>query len=138
VSRPHEPRVGHIRAFGVLFLALLVAASFAEDFPGRQWLRYELFDAYQRIAPRERASAPAVIVAIDENSLERYGQWPWPRRLIARLLAEIGDARPAAIGSICCFPSPIASRPLTMNCSPSRSRNGRPCWRSPVPAKRAV
>jgi adenylate cyclase len=106
VSRPHEPRVGRIRAFGVLLLALLVAASFAEDLPGRQWLRHELFDAYQRIAPRERASAPAVIVAIDEDSLERYGQWPWPRRLIARLLAEIGDAHPAAIGLDLLFTEP--------------------------------
>ena len=40
---------------------------------------------YQFRAPRERVSAPAVIVDVDEASLARYGQWPWPRTLLARL-----------------------------------------------------
>jgi CHASE2 domain-containing sensor protein len=31
--------------------------------------REQLFDAYQRLLPRSRASAPAVIVEIDERAL---------------------------------------------------------------------
>jgi serine phosphatase RsbU (regulator of sigma subunit)/CHASE2 domain-containing sensor protein len=45
-----------------------------------------------------RKSAPAVIVAIDEPSLARHGQWPWPRTALARLLARIAQGGPAAIG----------------------------------------
>jgi serine phosphatase RsbU (regulator of sigma subunit) len=108
VSSGNEPRVGRIRALGAILLGILLAASFAEDedLPGRRWLRHGLFDAYQRVTPGKRNSAPAVIVAIDEASLERYGQWPWPRRLIARLIAEIGNARPAAIGLDLLFAEP--------------------------------
>jgi serine phosphatase RsbU (regulator of sigma subunit)/CHASE2 domain-containing sensor protein len=58
------------------------------------------------LAPRRPASAPAVIVAIDEASLRRYGQWPWPRTLLARLLAKIGEASPAAIGLDVLMPEP--------------------------------
>ena len=48
-------------------------------------LRDALFDAYQRLLPRERISAPATIVEIDEETLADYGQWPWPRTRVAEL-----------------------------------------------------
>ena len=57
-------------------------------------------------APRERVSGPAVIVDIDEASLARYGQWPWPRTLLARLVELIGRGRPAAIGLDIVMPEP--------------------------------
>ena len=60
----------------------------------------------QRAFPLERTSAPAVIVAIDEESLRRYGQWPWPRTRLADLLDRIGDAHPAAIAMDMFFPEP--------------------------------
>src|SRR5690349_17745316 len=58
-----------------------------------QDLRLATFDAYQRAFPRLRSSAPVVIVAIDEASLVRHGQWPWPRHLLARLVSNVVDAR---------------------------------------------
>jgi adenylate cyclase len=69
-------------------------------------LRHTLFDGYQRLFPRERGSAPAIVVAIDEPALERYGQWPWPRTRVAQLLAKISSAGPAAIGVDLLFPEP--------------------------------
>jgi adenylate cyclase len=77
-----------------------------EEPPAVRGLRHALFDTYQRIFPRERRSAPAIIVAIDEVALERYGQWPWPRSRVARLLEQIAVARPAAIGVDLLFPEP--------------------------------
>src|SRR6266704_412804 len=58
--------------------------------------RLAWLDGYQELSPRERRSAPAVIVAIDEVSLERFGQWPWPRTLIAQLIDKLCNqgARP--------------------------------------------
>jgi len=67
-------------------------------------LRSALFDGYQRLFPRERQSAPAIIVAIDEHALERHGQWPWPRTRVAQLIAGIAAAGPAAIGVDLLFP----------------------------------
>jgi serine phosphatase RsbU (regulator of sigma subunit) len=61
-------------------------------------LRHVWFDALQVWTPRVRASQPAVIVDIDEQSLARLGQWPWPRSLLAQLLLTIGRGQPAALG----------------------------------------
>src|SRR5437879_10726690 len=69
-------------------------------------MRLAWLDSYQELSPRERHSAPAVIVAIDEVSLDRFGQWPWPRTLIAQLIDKLGAARPAAIWVDVLFPEP--------------------------------
>lgn len=86
----------------VIALLLLLAA----EPPFVQALRHALFDAYQKLSPRERRSAPALIVAIDERALARHGQWPWPRTRVAQLLDGIAAARPAAIGVDLLFPEP--------------------------------
>ena len=72
-------------------------------------LRDATFDAYQRLMPRERASAPAVIVEIDEESLDLKGQWPWPRTVVAELIRGIAAAKPAAIGVDLLFVEPDRS-----------------------------
>ncbi len=69
-------------------------------------MRLAWLDGYQRMSPRERRSAPVVIVAVDEASLNRLGQWPWPRNLVARLFDRIAAERPAAIGVDILFPEP--------------------------------
>jgi CHASE2 domain-containing sensor protein/serine phosphatase RsbU (regulator of sigma subunit) len=67
-------------------------------------LRGLWFDFCQRLAPRVRVSGPAVIVAVDEPSLARYGQWPWPRQLLAQLVDRVRAAGPAAVGLNLLFP----------------------------------
>ncbi len=76
------------------------------EVPGLRLLRLAGFDAYQALAPRVPRSAPVVIVTIDEESLRRYGQWPWPRTWLARLVARLAEARPAAIGLDVLMPEP--------------------------------
>jgi len=75
-------------------------------------LRDAVFDTYQRLMPRSRASAPAVIVAIDERALDARGQWPWPRTLMAELLRAILAAGPAAIGVDLFFAEPDRASPV--------------------------
>ena len=60
--------------------------------------RQLLFDGYQKYSPRVPLSQPVTIVAIDEASLSKIGQWPWPRNKLADLIAAIGAYQPAAIG----------------------------------------
>lgn len=79
-------------------LALAVAVVLGPQFEPVVAIRNRAFDAYQRLAPRPRLSAPVVIVEIDEASLAEHGQWPWPRTTLARLLDAIALGEPAAIG----------------------------------------
>jgi len=45
-----------------------------------------------------------VVIALDDESLARYGRWPWPRALMARLLARIAEQGPAGVGIDILFP----------------------------------
>jgi len=60
--------------------------------------RQFLFDSYQKYHPREPLSQPVTIVAVDETSLARLGQWPWPRNKLAEVIDAIDFYQPAAIG----------------------------------------
>ena len=61
-------------------------------------LRDLLFDRYQRIAPRIwTPDLPVRIVAIDDEAIAKYGQWPWPRTRIADLIDRIGSAGAAVV-----------------------------------------
>ena len=73
--------------------------------------REPLFDAYQKLLPRSRESAPAVIVAIDEDALDARGQWPWPRNVVADLIRAVARAGPAAVGVDLLFVEPDRSAP---------------------------
>ena len=63
-----------------------------------QVLRNSLFDQYQRWYPRAYTTVPVRIVDIDEASLERLGQWPWPSTRLAGLVDQLNAAGVAAIG----------------------------------------
>ncbi len=67
-------------------------------------LKLRLFDLLQEFQPRPYQAAPVVIVDIDEESLERLGQWPWPRNLMARLINGIAAAGAPVIGFDVLFP----------------------------------
>lgn len=83
-----------LSAFSVLLgLALLVL----DPLP-MQTLRNNLFDQYQRWHPREYVNVPVRIVDIDEETLARHGQWPWPRLLLSTLVETLKEAGAASIG----------------------------------------
>jgi CHASE2 domain-containing sensor protein len=94
--------VGARRTVGALALVALTALLLAWGPDAR--LRGLWFDFCQRLAPRVRLSGPAVIVAVDEPSLARYSQWPWPRQRLAKLVDRLQRAKPAAVGLNLLFP----------------------------------
>ncbi len=58
----------------------------------------QLFDLYQRVAPRSfDARTPVRIVDIDDASIAKLGQWPWPRTQVAALVDRLREAGAAAI-----------------------------------------
>lgn len=89
---------GQGRPLGAALLIVLLALSLCPTLSALSDLRMALFDAYQKVGPRTRASAPAVIVAIDEKSLRELGQWPWPRTTVADLIEAVAKNKPASIG----------------------------------------
>ena len=82
---------------GLLVLAALVALRLADPAPMAA-LRLQGFDLLQRLAPRDYDPAvPVRVVAIDDESLRRLGQWPWPRDRLARLVDRLAQAGAAAV-----------------------------------------
>lgn len=107
-------QAGSGRPMAALLLAgLALLAQFPDKTPFRS-ARLELFDRYQSVFPRERASAPVVIVDIDEKSLKEVGQWPWPRERTAALLRRIGELKPLAIGVDIYMPEPDQTSPTAL------------------------
>ncbi len=45
-----------------------------------------------------QAPADIVIVAIDDQSLQRIGRWPWPRSVMAQAIDKLTQSRPRSIG----------------------------------------
>jgi adenylate cyclase len=83
---------GQGRALSVVALMILVAFRIADPAPVEE-LRVRTFDTFQLLRPREAIQRPVVIVDIDEKSLGKIGQWPWPRTRMADLvnrLAQLG------------------------------------------------
>lgn len=60
-------------------------------------VRMRVFDTFQRLNPREYVETPVKVIDIDNASLLRYGQWPWPRSLMAELIGRLSQAGAKAI-----------------------------------------
>lgn len=50
-----------------------------------------------------------VILAIDDESLQKIGQWPWSRNVHAQLVRTLTDGDPAVVGFDITFPLPAKS-----------------------------
>lgn len=84
------------------------------DPPLMQTLRQSVFDQYQRVHPRVYQPAPVRIIDIDEESLAKIGQWPWPRSRIAELVERLRKAEVAAVGFDVLFAEPDRTSPKAM------------------------
>src|SRR6202166_4629644 len=99
------------RKFGyarLLCLAILigVAALRIADFAPIEELRVRTFDSFQRIEPRVKTARPVAIVDIDEKSLAKFGQWPWPRTRIADIIVNLSRLGAVAIAFDIVFAEP--------------------------------
>src|SRR5262249_23079140 len=74
----------------VAVLLLSFTTYFAE-------LNSTAYDFTLRLSGPVHPTVPALIVAIDEDSLDRVGAWPWSRDKLARLIQTIADGDPRAI-----------------------------------------
>lgn len=90
-------RLGFARLM-CLALLVLFAGIRLWDPPPIQELRLRTFDMFQLIDPRQKTARPVVIVDIDDKSLAKLGQWPWPRTRIADMIQNLTNNGAVAIG----------------------------------------
>ncbi len=95
---------------GCLILAAGAAVQVVDP-PFRNVLRTLAFDTYQRWLPRTDPPAPVRIVDIDDESLAREGQWPWPRAKVGVLLDRLRDAGAASVAFDMMFAEPDRTAP---------------------------
>jgi adenylate cyclase len=104
------------RKFGfarLLCLALLIGLGvlrIADPGPIQE-LRVRTFDTFQRIDPRVKTARPVTIVDIDEKSLAKLGQFPWPRTRIADLVTALTRLGAVAIAFDVIFSEPDRLNP---------------------------
>jgi signal transduction histidine kinase/CHASE2 domain-containing sensor protein len=78
-------------------LLLVLVAILSLTYPVEELSR-RLGDAFFRLRGHQPTSSAVAMVVIDDDSLERYGRWPWPRAQLARLINAVSRERPASIG----------------------------------------
>jgi adenylate cyclase len=103
-------RFGYAR---LVCLALLIglAALRIADPAAVEELRVRTFDTFQLIDPRVKTARPVTIIDIDEKSLAKLGQWPWPRTRIADLIANLTKLGAVVIGFDIVFAEPDRLNP---------------------------
>jgi adenylate cyclase len=103
-----------LRWLGFVPWAVLVGAVLLQwsDLGGvLRGLQHQVYDYYQRTYPRAYVDTSVRYVDLDEESLRRVGQWPWPRTTMAKLTTTLRDAGVAVIAFDMVFPEPDRTSP---------------------------
>jgi adenylate cyclase len=103
-------RFGYARLACLALLIGLAALRIADPAPIEE-LRIRTFDTFQLIDPRIKSARPVAIVDIDEKSLAKLGQWPWPRTRIADLITNLTKLGAAVIAFDVIFSEPDRLNP---------------------------
>jgi adenylate cyclase len=96
-------------------LALVAALALRAAEPGPvQEMQLRVFDRFQRLSPRPYTEVPVRIVDIDDASLARVGQWPWPRTVIAELVHRLFAMDAAVVAFDAVFAEPDRTSPARL------------------------
>jgi signal transduction histidine kinase/CHASE2 domain-containing sensor protein len=96
--KPSLGRRGWAQTGGLAILLFLVVALLSASIPTLRDWQLRFTDTFFRLAPAPRQRSPVVLVTIDDESLHRYGRWPWSRTLLAKLTNNLNQAGAGAIG----------------------------------------
>jgi adenylate cyclase len=76
----------------VIVFAVVLTGIRVDNSDTVKTMRYKTWDKFQQIQPRADVSDRVVVVNITESDLKRYGQWPWPRHILAMFHAGLSDS----------------------------------------------
>ncbi|QHF42251.1 ATPase [Pseudomonas sp. S35] len=93
----HAQRLFHglVREWLWIGLLLLPITAYLSMSPGLA-LNNPLYDSLRRVTPLP-VDPRILLVTIDDTSLKKLGQWPWPRSLHADLIDRLSAAQPTGI-----------------------------------------
>ena len=94
----------------LVLAALIVAGSTLGRGPVESLDRCA-YDGAMRLR-RASVESPVTLVEIDEESLDRFGPWPWPRSRIARLVDRVSGAGARATGLALLYAAPEENEAL--------------------------
>jgi serine/threonine-protein kinase len=85
------------------FWALLVALVFGfmvfVQAPFLEKIEHIAYDAGVRLTYRNpNATEKIAIIAIDDQSIEKIGRWPWPRNVLANMVKKLASVKAKVIG----------------------------------------
>ncbi|MCH2172654.1 adenylate/guanylate cyclase domain-containing protein [Myxococcota bacterium] len=84
------------------WIGLLALGSMLAVFALRPWLleraEYALLDWRFRLRGEEPIRSPVLVVAIDRESIDEIGRWPWSRDVVAQLIDRLSEGGARAIG----------------------------------------
>lgn len=89
---------------GGILLTALIALLYLYEPAFFRFLDNRLYDTLLRSTANGDVTGVPVIVDLDEKSLAQFGQWPWPRYRVARLLTKLKALGAAGIGLDMVFP----------------------------------
>lgn len=80
---------------GVLTILIILVLNFLGIF---ELLEYKSYDFRLKLRDRKNPTGEIVIAAIDEDSLDKLGRWPWDRSVHAELIEKLITAGVKTIG----------------------------------------
>ena len=79
------------------FITLVVLTYIGLQDPGfKEILRLKSFD-FVLGNETKTPSKDITIITIDEEAIEKYGQWPWPRQVLADMIVDLRQAQTGII-----------------------------------------
>ena len=111
--------------FASTLLSLLVLSGMLLNFYPMQFVEWQFYDFLVGMRQRENTS-PIVVVQIDDKSIDKIGNWPWPRSILADGIKRISRHQPRVMGIHLLFPGPRLNLGLSQVRDVRRSLNKDP------------
>lgn len=113
IARPVFRKRTVFLTVALVLLMMLVSLRAFDPWAVRS-LRNAYFDYLQQLAPREYTPLPVYIVDLDDASLARLGQWPWPRDRLAELVDRLSEMGVAVVTFDILFSEPDRLSPRNL------------------------
>ncbi len=97
-----------------LFFLVTAGFLFARMPEALESVRLKYFDTLMRWEPRAYQDLPVRIIDIDDATLQKFGQWPWPRSLTARLVDRLREEKVSVIAFDVLFAEPDRTSPANL------------------------
>jgi adenylate cyclase len=97
-----------------MIITLAIAGFYVFKPPYMRLMENKLYDVFLSVTHTKKAPSTVAIVDIDEYSISRFGQWPWPRYRVALLLKKIQLAGALSVGNDILFGEPDGTSPMVI------------------------